>query len=111
MHSAVQATATSAISAAAIETTTTTAAEPLLSVRDLRRLAVVVFLAGAALLAVTPWFGTEIKGATRWISLAGLSIQPSEFVKPAFAVVAAWRWLLCYELWHESGEWPLPEAK
>ena len=34
--------------------------------------------------------GTEIKGATRWISLGGLSIQPSEFVKPAFAVIAAW---------------------
>ena len=28
-----------------------------------------------------------------------------------FAVVAAWRWLLCYEVWHETGEWPLPEAK
>jgi hypothetical protein len=28
-----------------------------------------------------------------------------------FAVVAAWRWLLCYELWHETGEWPIPEAK
>jgi cell division protein FtsW len=62
----------------------------LLSVRDLRRLAVVVFLVGVALLAITPWFGTEIKGATRWVSLAGFSIQPSEFVKPAFAVVAAW---------------------
>ncbi|MFO0996502.1 MAG: putative peptidoglycan glycosyltransferase FtsW [Alphaproteobacteria bacterium] len=62
----------------------------LLSVRDLRRLAVIVFLVGLSLLAVTPWLGTEIKGATRWISLAGLSVQPSEFVKPAFAVVAAW---------------------
>jgi len=28
-----------------------------------------------------------------------------------FAVQAAWRWLACYELWHETGEWPLPEAK
>ena len=28
-----------------------------------------------------------------------------------FAVLAAWRWLACYELWYESGEWPLAEAK
>jgi cell division protein FtsW len=34
--------------------------------------------------------GMEIKGAQRWLQLPGLSLQPSEFVKPAFAVVAAW---------------------
>jgi hypothetical protein len=28
-----------------------------------------------------------------------------------FAVQASWRWLACYEIWHETGEWPLPEAK
>jgi cell division protein FtsW len=34
--------------------------------------------------------GTEIKGATRWIRLAGLTLQPSEFLKPAFAIMGAW---------------------
>jgi cell division protein FtsW len=34
--------------------------------------------------------GVEIKGARRWISLPGMTIQPSEFLKPCFAVVAAW---------------------
>ena len=34
--------------------------------------------------------GVEIKGARRWISLPGLSLQPSEFLKPCFAIVAAW---------------------
>lgn len=34
--------------------------------------------------------GTEIKGATRWIRVAGFSIQPSEFLKPAFIVLSAW---------------------
>ena len=29
-------------------------------------------------------------GAARWISIAGVSVQPSEFVKPAFAVVCGW---------------------
>ena len=43
-----------------------------------------------ALLALTFVIGAEIKGARRWINLPGLSLQPSEFVKPTFAVVAAW---------------------
>ncbi|MEC7488713.1 MAG: putative peptidoglycan glycosyltransferase FtsW [Pseudomonadota bacterium] len=34
-------------------------------------------------------YGTEIKGAQRWVTLGPLSIQPSEFLKPAFAIVAA----------------------
>lgn len=62
----------------------------LLEPRGVRRLSLVVFLVALALMALTPAIGTEIKGAKRWIYLAGLSIQPSEFVKPAFAVVAAW---------------------
>ncbi|MBT5455105.1 MAG: FtsW/RodA/SpoVE family cell cycle protein, partial [Rhodospirillaceae bacterium] len=36
----------------------------------------------------------EIKGARRWISIAGLTVQPSEFVKPCFAVLAAWLFAL-----------------
>jgi cell division protein FtsW len=55
-----------------------------------RRLAVAGLLIALALTAVTLFAGSEIKGARRWIDLAGLSIQPSEFVKPCFAVVAAW---------------------
>ena len=62
----------------------------LLSPLGVRRLAAVGFLFGMLLLAVTLFAGTETKGATRWIALGGLSLQPSEFVKPAFAVVVAW---------------------
>ena len=36
--------------------------------------------------------------------------DPARFTS-VFAVQAAWRWLACYEIWHETGEWPLPEAK
>lgn len=36
------------------------------------------------------FFGVEIKGARRWINLGGLGVQPSEFVKPTFAVICAW---------------------
>ena len=62
----------------------------LMEPRGVRRISVVVFVLALALLALTPEIGTEIKGARRWIYLAGLSLQPSEFVKPSFAVVAAW---------------------
>ena len=34
--------------------------------------------------------GGEVNGARRWLRLGVLSIQPSEFIKPAFAVVVAW---------------------
>jgi cell division protein FtsW len=62
----------------------------LLSPRTIRRVAFVGFAIALALVAMTFVFGAEIKGARRWINLPGLSIQPSEFVKPTFAIVAAW---------------------
>ncbi|MGD9921487.1 MAG: putative lipid II flippase FtsW [Pseudorhodoplanes sp.] len=62
----------------------------LLSPHQIRRLALVVFVVSMVLLAGTLVFGTEIKGARRWIVLLGVNIQPSEFVKPAFVVLIAW---------------------
>lgn len=41
------------------------------------------------MLALVPIFGFERNGAQRWINL-GFSLQPSEFLKPAFAVLLAW---------------------
>jgi cell division protein FtsW len=58
--------------------------------KTVRRIAAVGFVISLALLAYTFVDGVEIKGARRWINLPGFSLQPSEFVKPAFAVVAAW---------------------
>ncbi|MEL6618595.1 MAG: putative lipid II flippase FtsW [Pseudomonadota bacterium] len=56
-----------------------------------RRLAVLGFLAAFVALALLPFFGTDFgKGAVRWYSLGFASIQPSEFLKPGFVVVAAW---------------------
>jgi cell division protein FtsW len=43
-----------------------------------------------ALVAAAFQFGPEIKGAHRWIMIGGMGVQPSEFVKPAFVVLAAW---------------------
>ena len=54
-----------------------------------RRLA--VLLCGAMLVALllVPLIGHEVNGAKRWINL-GFSFQPSEFLKPAFAIGVAW---------------------
>lgn len=56
-----------------------------------RRLAVLGFLGAFVALAFLPVFGTDFgKGAVRWYSLGFASLQPSEFLKPGFVVVAAW---------------------
>ena len=62
----------------------------LLSPRGVRRVALVGCAVALALTALTLVSGTEIKGARRWLTLPGMSMQPSEFLKPFFAVVAAW---------------------
>jgi len=62
----------------------------LLPPRTVRRVALVAFAVSFVLLVLTFVIGAEIKGARRWINLPGLSLQPSEFVKPSFAVLAAW---------------------
>ncbi len=61
-----------------------------LSPRQLRRLALIVFIVSLALTVATLFVGAEVKGARRWIVIAGINIQPSEFLKPAFAVLCAW---------------------
>ena len=62
----------------------------LMSPRDIRRLALIGGIIALLLTAATMVIGVEIKGARRWIALPGFAIQPSEFLKPCFAVVAAW---------------------
>ena len=62
----------------------------LLSPRNIRRVALAGCFAAILLTALTLVHGIEIKGARRWIAIPGMSIQPSEFLKPCFAVVTAW---------------------
>jgi cell division protein FtsW len=58
--------------------------------RQIRRLALVVFAVSLVLVAATLWYGAEVKGARRWITLLGISVQPSEFLKPAFVILISW---------------------
>lgn len=56
-----------------------------------RRLSVIGFAITMLGLVLLPVFGTDFgKGAVRWYSLGFGAIQPSEFLKPGFVVVAAW---------------------
>jgi cell division protein FtsW len=61
-----------------------------LNPRQLRRVALAVLIVCLVLTAATLVFGAEVKGARRWIVLAGVNIQPSEFVKPAFVILISW---------------------
>ncbi|MDP2193007.1 MAG: putative lipid II flippase FtsW [Alphaproteobacteria bacterium] len=62
----------------------------LLNARQIRRLSVLGYILSFGLIALTLMHGVEIKGARRWVNILGNSIQPSEFMKPFFAVVSAW---------------------
>jgi cell division protein FtsW len=62
----------------------------LLSPHQIRRLSILVFLVSLLLVAATPEFGADIKGARRWLVIFGMNIQPSEFLKPAFVIVISW---------------------
>ncbi|MEJ0091981.1 MAG: putative peptidoglycan glycosyltransferase FtsW [Methylocella sp.] len=57
-----------------------------LSPRQVRRVALVVFVVSLALIIAALLFGHEVKGSRRWI----FGVQPSEFLKPAFVILAAW---------------------
>ncbi|HHX91344.1 MAG TPA: cell division protein FtsW [Paracoccus sp.] len=63
----------------------------MMSPATIRRWAVVGFAASLAALLMLPFIGTDFgKGAVRWISFGFASVQPSEFMKPCLAVLAAW---------------------
>ena len=61
-----------------------------LTPRQIRRLSLVVFAVSVLMVAATPYLGAEIKGARRWLVIAGMNIQPSEFLKPAFVIIISW---------------------
>jgi cell division protein FtsW len=66
-------------------------AASMLNPMQVRRLGVILFAVAFTALALLPFLGTDFgKGAVRWYSLGFGSVQPSEFLKPGFAVVVAW---------------------
>jgi len=61
----------------------------LLSKEQARRAGIVLGFAMIFALMLVPVIGTNVNGARRWLNL-GVSLQPSEFLKPAYAIAMAW---------------------
>lgn len=62
----------------------------ILKTKNIRFLSWGIFAVCFVFLILTPIFGTEIKGARRWINLFGFSLQSSEVIKPTFVVITSW---------------------
>ncbi len=65
-------------------------AASLLDPRGVLTLAMGLLGAAMVLMVAAYLYGPEVNGARRWVRFAGFSLQPSEILKPAFAVVTAW---------------------
>lgn len=62
-----------------------------MSPRQIRRIAALGLAATLTMLLLLPLIGSDHgKGAIRWLSLGGMSLQPSEFLKPCLIVFCAW---------------------
>lgn len=63
----------------------------MMSPKQVRRIGVLGFAISFILILALPVIGTDHgKGAVRWLSVAGMSLQPSEFLKPGFIAFCAW---------------------
>lgn len=57
---------------------------------SVKRMSVALLAFALVLMVLTLTIGAERNGAQRWLSLGGISLQPSEFLKPALIVFVAW---------------------
>jgi cell division protein FtsW len=62
----------------------------MLSLRQVKLAALGLGIIFLVLTSFTLFHGVEVDGAHRWISLPGFTVQPSEFLRPAFIIVSAW---------------------
>ncbi|EHD14164.1 putative cell division protein ftsW [Commensalibacter intestini A911] len=62
----------------------------MLSVEGIKKLSIIGTFIAILATAYTLVHGMDIKGAKRWIALPIMSLQPSEFLKPCFAILTAW---------------------
>ncbi|MFC5739581.1 cell division protein FtsW [Rhodobacter sp. 140A] len=71
----------------------------MLSPTQVRRIGVIGFFFAFLAILALPVIGTDFgKGAVRWISFGFASVQPSEFLKPGFVIIAAWFMAAAHEV-------------
>ena len=61
----------------------------LLNISGVRRMGILLFLLAVLGVLATLLIGVGVKGAQRWIYIAGVSLQPSEILKPTLAILLA----------------------
>ena len=62
----------------------------LLSVRGVVHWSFLLFALAMAGMVATLFAGAEVKGAQRWVDVAGFRLQSSELIKPSFVIITAW---------------------
>jgi cell division protein FtsW len=62
----------------------------MLDTQKIRRAAFFIYLVAIAVMIALPFIGHNAKGATRWVQIAGFTLQPSEFMKPALVILVSW---------------------
>lgn len=62
----------------------------LMDISGIKKCSIIMFIVFSILMILVFFSGTQVKGARRWVSIFGFSLQPSEFVKPVFCVITAW---------------------
>ncbi len=66
------------------------------NLKQVWRISLILLVISVLSMVLVLFVGAEVKGAQRWLQVGPFSLQPSELVKPAFIVVAAWlttQWL------------------
>ncbi len=61
----------------------------LMGEKALRTFSLISFILVVLLLCLLPFYGDTTKGAKRWMTIVGFSLQPSEFLKPFYGVLIA----------------------
>jgi cell division protein FtsW len=65
------------------------AGSSILPIRTIKLVAAIIFALSVIGSGLVLFTGSEVFGAKRWIDLGWLTLQPSEFLKPSFAILAA----------------------
>ena len=61
-----------------------------LSAEQIKRMGLLLFSVAGISILLTLVMGDDVKGASRWIRILGVSLQPTELMKPALIIVTAW---------------------
>ena len=61
-----------------------------MDIKTLRRLSLLGLIIFTIMLMSILLLDYEVRGSKRWLKVVGISIQPSEFIKPFFLILSAW---------------------